>query len=80
MGRAQRERVGMGCLCESISMGLVTQEWGKRQLWQVMAGGTGHMHLQSLCLVLVDRWRYPRGTLQPPRAGAARTATQRRLR
>lgn len=38
------------------------------------------MHLWNLCLVLVDRWRYLRGTLQPPRAGAAQTATQRQLR
>lgn len=38
------------------------------------------MHLQSLCLVLIDRWRYLKGTLQPLRAEAAQTVTQRQLR
>lgn len=28
----------------------------------------------------VDRWRYLRGTPQPPRVGAAQMATQRQLR
>lgn len=55
-------------------------EGGERSLQHVLAARMGHLHVWSLCLVLVDRWRCLRDTLQPLRAGAAPMATPRPLR